>query len=149
MGVEILSLLKRHKRVALDTSIFIYQAQAHPKYAVLTQPLFAWIEQPRGYAISSTITLTEVLVQPIRNKDESLESALTGLLCRYPNLDLVPVSAPIAAVAARHRAEYKLKTPDALQSATCVYSQVSVFITNDAVFRRIPELQVVVLDDLL
>ena len=142
-------MLKRHKRVALDTSIFIYQAQAHPKYSVLTQPLFSWIEQPRSCAISSTITLTEILVQPIRNKDESLESALAGLLCRYPNLNLIPVSVAIAAVAARHRADYNLKTPDALQSATCVCSEVSLFITNDAVFRRIPELEVVMLDDLL
>jgi predicted nucleic acid-binding protein len=140
--------LKRHKRVALDTSVFIYQAQAHPKYSVLTRRLFSWIEQPGSYAVSSTVTLTEVLVQPIRNKDENLESALVGLLTKFPNLDLIPVSVPIAALAARYRAEYGLRTPDAIQAATCIYSQVPALITNDASFRRIPEINVLILDDL-
>jgi predicted nucleic acid-binding protein len=74
---------------------------------------------------------------------------LFGLLTRFPNLEWIPVSVQIAALAARYRAEYGLKTPDAIQAATCVYAGVPALITNDVVIRRIPEINVLVLDDLL
>jgi predicted nucleic acid-binding protein len=62
---------------------------------------------------------------------------------------MVPVSVQIAALAARYRAELGFRMPDALQAATCVYSRIPSLITNDSVFKRIPELDVLTLDDLL
>jgi predicted nucleic acid-binding protein len=150
LGVEkVRSFLRRHHRVALDTSVFVYHSQNHPRYVPFTDSLFSWLEKPDSGAITSNVTLTEVLVQPIRAKDEKLVGEFFALLTKYPNLVWVPVSVQIAALAARYRADYGLRTPDALQGATCVYSQVPALITNDLVFKRIPELEILVLDDLL
>jgi predicted nucleic acid-binding protein len=150
LGIERLhAFLRRHRRVALDTSVFIYQAQSHPEYSSVTHPLFSWVERPASIAVTSTVTLTEVLVQPIRSENEELVREFFALLTRYPNLEWVPVSVQIAALAARYRAQYGIRTPDAIQGASCVYSEVSAFITNDPVFKRIPELDILLLDDLL
>jgi hypothetical protein len=40
------AFLRRHRRIALDTSVFIYQLENHPRYAVLTDPIFEWLERP-------------------------------------------------------------------------------------------------------
>jgi predicted nucleic acid-binding protein len=52
-------------------------------------------------------------------------------------------------MAARLRADYRLKTPDAIQAATAVHARTSAFITNDPVFQRVTELDVLVLGELL
>ena len=36
--------LRRHRRIGLDTSLFIYQLEGNARYLVLTDPVFAWIE---------------------------------------------------------------------------------------------------------
>jgi predicted nucleic acid-binding protein len=93
--------------------------------------------------------MTELLVQPIRGSDEKLVGEFFLLLTRYPHLEWMPTTVPIAALAARFRATYRLRTPDALQAATAVYSAATGLITNDVSFRRLTEIQVLVLDDLL
>jgi predicted nucleic acid-binding protein len=150
LGLEDLAgFLRRHRRVALDTSIFVYHVQGNPRYLPATDHLFAWLERLSSSAVTSCISMTELLVQPIREGDEKLVGEFFLLLTRYPNLEWMPTTVPIAALAARFRATYRLRTPDALQAATAVYSTATGLITNDVSFRRVTELQVLVLDDLL
>ena len=42
-----------------------------------------------------------------------------------------------------------MKTPDAIHAATALRADCALFITNDTDFRRVEDLPVVVLDDLL
>lgn len=51
--------------------------------------------------------------------------------------------------AARLRAEIGLAVPDALHAATALRADCALFVTNDTDFRRVHDLPVVVLDDLL
>jgi len=139
--------LRRHPRVALDSSLFIYHIQKHPKYSPFTSVLFSWIETGRGTALTSTLTMTEVLVKPMLEADEGLAGEFFTLLKRYPNLEWFPVDLPIASVAARHRAIFRLRTPDAILSATSVLSGANILITNDRAFKRVDVLDVLVLDD--
>jgi len=39
------TLLRRHQRITLDTSVFIYQLEANPRYVQLTDATFEWVEQ--------------------------------------------------------------------------------------------------------
>lgn len=149
MGVERLrSFLRRHRRIALDTSIFIYHLEAHPKYVTYTDPIFSDLQQSRFQAITSTITLTELLVLPYRAGDEARANDFYTLLSTYPNLDWVAPNLEIADLAARIRAVHRLRTPDALQVATAVHSRATGLITNDAVFERVEGIQTLVLDRL-
>jgi predicted nucleic acid-binding protein len=143
------AFLRRHRRIALDTSVFIYQVEANARYLDLTDPVFAWLNRSDCTAVTSTITMTEVLVPAYRKGGEHQVDQFYALLTEFPNLDWVPPSLEIADVAARIRATYRLRTPDALQAATAVYSQATGLITNDPVFERVEELETLVLDRLL
>jgi hypothetical protein len=52
------AFLRRHRPIALDTNIFIYQLEAIARYSRLTDAIFAWLELPGSHAVTSTITMT-------------------------------------------------------------------------------------------
>lgn len=150
MEVERLrTFLRRHRRIALDTSIFIYQLEANPKYLAHTDSIFSWLERPGSAAITSTITMTELLVLPYRERDEQRADDFYSLLSTYPNLEWIAPNLEIAELAARIRALHRLQTPDALQAATAVHSLAGGLITNDPVFERVEGFETLVLDHLL
>jgi predicted nucleic acid-binding protein len=150
LGVESLRrFLRRHRRIALDTSIFIYQLEANPRYLALSDAVLSWVEQAGHEAITSTITMTELLVPSYRDGDEEKVDEFYGLLTTYPNLLWIAPALEEADLAARFRAAYRLRTPDALQAATAVRAQATGFITNDPIFARIREFDTAVLDQFL
>lgn len=113
--------------------------------------VFNWLEEPEAQAVTSTITMLELLVQPYRISDIDLVNRFYALLSTYPNLEWIAPTLEIADQAARLRAEFQLKTPDAIQAATALDSQATGFISNDPVFKRVEveDLEVVILDELL
>jgi predicted nucleic acid-binding protein len=143
------AFLRRHHRIALDTPIFIYQLQDHPRYVGLTDRVFSWLEQSGGRAVTSTITMTELLVQPYRNRDQRRVDEFYGLLSAYPNLGWIAPTLAIADTAARICAVHRLRTPDALEAATALQANISGLITNDPVFKRVTGLDAMILDDIL
>jgi predicted nucleic acid-binding protein len=150
LGVERLRLfLRRHRRIALDTSVFIYQLEANARYQALTDSVFAWVESAGHEAVTSTITMTELLVPSYRDKDEHRVDAFYGLLSTYPNLQWIAPDLEVADVAAKLRAAYRLRTPDALQAATALQAQATGLVTNDPIFARIGELETAILDQFL
>ncbi len=150
MGVERLRLyLRRHRRIALDTSIFIYQLEANARYLALTDSVFSWVERTGHEAVTSTITMTELLVPSYRDNADHRVDAFYGLLSTYPNLRWIAPDLEAADLAAKLRAAYRLRTPDALQAATALQAHATGLITNDPVFARIEGLETVVLDQIL
>ena len=150
MGVERLrAFLRQHRQVALDTNVFIYQLDANPRYLPLTDHLFSWLERPGSKAVTSTVTMMELLVHPYRQLDESRVDEFYGLLSTYPNLDWIAPSLEIAVLAARIRAQHRLQSPDALQAATAAQARATGLITNAPVFRRVDFFETLVLDQLL
>jgi predicted nucleic acid-binding protein len=149
LGLDLRSLLRRHRRIALDTSIFIYHLEANERYLALTDHIFSWIERPGSMAVTSTITMTELLVQPYRCADDQRVDAFYALLTTYPNLDWISPTLEIADRAARFRALYHLRTPDALQAATAVQVGATAFITNDLAFERVATVNTVIVDRFL
>jgi len=93
--------------------------------------------------------MMELLVQPYRAGDEQRVDEFYGLLSTYPNLDWIAPDLEIADMAARIRATYGLRTPDSLQAATAVRSQVTGLVTNDPVFERVDSFETLVLDRVL
>ena len=143
------AFLRRHRRMALDTSVFIYQLESNPKYVSCTDLIFLWLETAGSAAVTSTITMTELLVLPYRKRDEQRANDFYALLSTYPNLGWIAPNLEIAKVAARIRAQHRLHTPDALLAATAVYSQATGLITNDQIFERVRDIETLVLDELL
>jgi uncharacterized protein len=141
------AFLRRHRRIALDTSVFIYQLEDHPRYSGLTDRVFFWLEQSANRAVTSTITMTELLVQPYRDDDQQRVDEFYGLLSTFPNLEWIAPTLEIADIAARIRASHRLRVPDALEAATALHAGVSGLITNDRALRRVTGFEAMVLDD--
>lgn len=149
MGLSPLrAFLKRHRRIALDTSIFICHLEANAACADMAAEVFAWLERSTHTAVTSSLTMTELLVPPYRAGNEALVNQYYGLLSLFPHLEWVAPDLAIADAAAQIRALYRLRTPDALQAATAVCRGATAIITNDAAFARVPQIEVGVLEQL-
>ena len=139
------------KLVALDTAPFIYFLEIFPKYSPLVDPFFEALEVGEVYAVTSVLTLVEVLVHPIRRRNPELAGQYRQILLSSDHLRMAPVSLDIAEEAARLRAKFNLRAPDAIQFATAITSGTDFFLTNDRQFLKVsgegPE--VLVLDRLL
>jgi predicted nucleic acid-binding protein len=143
------AVLERHRRVAIDSSIFIYQLEANPRYVALSDAVFVWVERPGCSAVTSTITMTELLVQPYRDRDADRADEFYALLSTYPHLEWIAPNLEIADLAARLRGLHSLRTPDALQASTAIKSDATSMITNDPVFERVGAFEAVILDRFL
>ncbi|HKR67130.1 MAG TPA: PIN domain-containing protein [Thermoanaerobaculia bacterium] len=124
--------------VAIETAIFIYFIEQHPRFAPPLQPLFAAIDAGAVKAVTSAVTLLETLVVPYRAGDETLAAAYEAILTNGRGLTLVPIDLSLARLAAQLRATSRLRTPDALQLATALSMRCTAFLTND---RRVPLLR--------
>ena len=142
------AFLARHRRIALDTSVFIYYLEANPSYVDLAGEVFAWLERPPHTAVTSTLTMTELLVYPYRASNERLVNQYYALLSLFPNLEWIAPDLAIADAAARIRAHHGLRTPDAQQVATAIRCGASAMLTNHSDVAPVAEVEVEVLDRL-
>ena len=141
--------LSRHELVGADTMVFIYHLEDHPRYTRLTQPLFEAWEEGRNGGVTSVITLLEILVKPKSEGREEVARDYLELLTTYPNLTIMEIDLGLAELAADLRARYGIRTPDALQLAAALQAGARGFITNDGRLKRVTELEVVLMDELL
>ena len=129
--------------VGVDTAIFIYLIEDHPRYMPQLLPLFEEVAGGRRKLVTSAITLLEVLVIPFRNGDLELAERYEVLLSRSRNVELVDITRDQLRAAAEIRAVYNVRTPDALQLAACLSMRCRSFLTNDRKLPKLPGLEVV------
>ncbi len=140
--------LAKEKTIGLDTSIFIYMMEDHPRYGPLARQVFDGIEAEKWKGVTSTITLMELTVRPWQLGHELAAREYEALLSHFPNLTIIDVDKTVARRAAQLRAKYSISPPDALQLATSLNSGAGVFVTNDKRLSKIQEFfQILVLDD--
>ncbi|WP_134702518.1 PIN domain-containing protein [Ammoniphilus sp. YIM 78166] len=140
MGID--NALEGYKKVALDTNIFIYAFEQHPTYGQVVKRIFDKIEQGHLTGTTSTLTLTEILVKPIKEGNNMLERRYKLLINNFPNLEVVHVDIAVSEQAALLRGKYGLKTPDAIQVASAMVSNSDVFISNDVRLEAVKEIPV-------
>lgn len=137
------------KRVAVDTAPFIYFIEKHPRYVDLVRTFIKAVNDGEITAFTSVMTLLEVLVIPLKQGDQKLVQQYRDILSDAPNFTTVIFVSDIAEEAARLRAAYSIRTPDAVQIATAIIGNATIFLTNDMDLPAISELQIITLDDLL
>ena len=136
--------------VGLDTAPIIYYVEAHPLYGPLVRSfVLARVQTALNVALTSTVSLVEVLVVPLRTRRLDLVSAYQDFLVNFPIIGVVPVSSAVAGWAADLRARYNLRLGDACQMAAALVNGATHFLTNDTGLRRVTELTVLILDDYL
>jgi predicted nucleic acid-binding protein len=129
--------LASHRIVGIDSAIFIYQIENHPVYQSLARIVLSGIVDRHYEGVTSVITLMELTVHPWRANLERVAREFETLLVRFPNLHLVEINRDTARHAARLRARFGLRTPDALQVAAVLDQGATALVTNDLGLRHL------------
>ena len=146
--MELADAIANYHLVGVDTNAFIYAYQEHPQYLSVVRPIFARLDaDPDFRVVTSTITLIEVITQPMRLNRQDLVDTYTNALLRSPNVHTYPVDFVIARRAAELRAQFNLRTPDAIQIATALVAQADAFITNDERFKGVQDIPILIIGE--
>jgi predicted nucleic acid-binding protein len=138
--------LRTSQIIGLDSAVFIYHFEAHPRYKALCAEVFDCMEAGIVQAVTSTVTLIEVLVQPLAKGEQELSVRYEQYLRFGPSLTLRSLDPELALRAAQLRARYQLRTPDAIQLAAAIEFGARLFLTNDNRVRKVTEIDIVVLE---
>ena len=128
------------RTVYLDTNILIYAVEGYEPEAAFLQGLLAALEEGRFAAVTSELTLAEVLVKPFGLGREDAVAAYAELLTPSDRLTVLPVDRAILVEAARQRAALGMPMPDAVHVATALAAGCDLFLTNDRRLRMPPGL---------
>jgi len=141
--------LKNHPLIGLDTSVFIFHLEDHPRYSPLTDIIFSALENGKNTGITSFLTLMEILVKPKMEGLLQVARDYEYLLTTFPNLTFYEMGSDVAQKASDLRATDRIKSPDAIQLATAILYGATAFITNDKIFERVKGIDILILDKLL
>ncbi len=150
--MDINNLLDTAHTIALDTSIFIYYIEKNNTYFNLVKAIFEKSRQSNNSIkiVTSTITLIEVLTKPISEEREDLANKYKDILLTSPGISILELNNDIAELAAKLKSKYRfLRTPDAIQIATSIYTNADLFLSNDKKLDNISEIKIVILDNVL
>jgi len=137
------------KIIGLDTMVFIYHFEENQLYSPLTFSIFESLEKGNFNGITSVLTLLEILVKPKKENNLLLTERYKLLFETFPNLQVKELNENIADIASSLRANYNINTPDAIQIATSLEAKADIFITNDATLKKISEIKVLLLSEML
>ena len=132
----------------MDTAVFIYFIEEHPRFLPALDPIFERVDAGRLQAVSSSLTLLEVLVVPYRTGDAALAENYERILTRGRGLRLIEIDRGQLRAAAQLRAAYpSLRVPDALQIGAALAGGCTSFLTNDRALPGVKGLRILQLGD--
>jgi predicted nucleic acid-binding protein len=136
------------KVVFLDTAPLIYFIEGHSKYQNLLSNLFDFNDKGGFSFITSSITLLEVLVKPLREGKADIAKQYRNILPNAPGIEVFDVTSATSEIAAHLRAQYRFRTPDAIQLAISIETGADYFLTNDNRLKSVSEIVVITVDEL-
>lgn len=140
--------LAGHRLIALDTSVWIYHFEGSAQYGRAADSVLEAVSEGHVAAVASELVLLELLVAPLKKGVQDVADEIELALLHFPNLQLAPVTRSVLVRAAEIRASYGLRTPDAIIVATAVESGATLAITNDDAWRKLKQIDVLLLGDL-
>jgi len=138
----------RGKIVGLDTAPIIYYIENNPLYVDMMRFFFQAVQREECAVVTSTLTLLETLVMPLRSGNINLANQYRDILFKTKGHTTFWLSPTISEEAARLRASYNISTPDSIQLATAIFGEATFFLTNDTRLPSLPNLKTLVLEDL-
>ena len=126
------------KTVYLDTNVIVYAIEGLDEHREFLEALFQLIDAGATAAITSELTLAEALVKPIQVGRQDIIELYHDLLQNSVRLTVLPIDRAVLIEAARYRATFGIRLPDAIHVATAIAGGCQVFLTNDQRL-RLPE----------
>ncbi len=110
-----------------DTAPIVYFIEENKDFSNITDEIFKLINDSHGYyyPFSSVITLIEVLTQPFKKSRMDLVKKYREFLLNASNFTIYSIDPIVAEKAAELRAQYAIKTPDAIQLAVAIENIVN------------------------
>lgn len=136
------------KRVYFDTNTIIYFLEQHEPYFEVVAPIFDMIGTGDISAFTGNITIVELLIKPIRDKNNALIQDIKSLLFDADIFTLIDSSRAIFLQAAEIGGNNGLRSADALHFSSAVEANCTYFLTNDRGFTSAHGVEVVLLADL-
>jgi len=136
------------KTIGLDTAPLIYFIEENPDYIETVTIFFEAMDRDEFLVVTSTVTLLEVLVHPLRSNNSTLATEYRDILLNS-KLTTLEVSSAIAEQAAQLRAAHNIRTPDAIQISAALDAGATHFFTNDIKLPEIPSIQILSIDALV
>lgn len=130
--------------VFLDACAVIYRIEAKPPFADRVRRELETLaaHDPQLTFALSRLSWLECRVGPLKSDDQQTLAVYDSFF-RLPDLLWVDLSREVVEQATLLRSRHGLRTPDALQAASCLQLiQPTVMLTGDIAFQRIPDLQV-------
>jgi predicted nucleic acid-binding protein len=146
--VKLSDALHSVERLAFDSAALIYFIERQSVHYERMLLIMRMIDNGIISGVSATLTLTEVLVHPIRAGNRELIDRYEAVLSNSRHFRLVPVTTAIARRAADLRATHNLRTPDALHIAAAIEADCDAFLTNDKSLLRVNTFRILVLEEL-
>jgi predicted nucleic acid-binding protein len=116
--------------------VFIYLIEDHPLFAPRIQRIYERMLERRDTLCTSSFTMGEALVGPIKGQDADLVMKMKSVF-RSAEIDLLPFLPSTAEIYAMIRANYPVKASDAIHLATAAEARADVFVTNDQQLHRL------------
>jgi uncharacterized protein len=135
--------------VYLDANGFIYSIERIDPYRSVLDTLWQTVSTRQITVVTSELTLLEVLVKPLKVGDVTTATLFRTVLQHTPEVQMLPITQPILEEAAKLRATLGLRTPDAIHMARALLHGCALMVTNDSALRRVPDLPVTVLNELV
>ena len=134
--------------VALDTVVFIYFIEENPRYLPILLPVFEAIDSQRLAAVTSSLTLLEVLVVPYRSGNVALAERYEEILTQSRGLRLLEIDRSQLRTAAHLRALHAgLRAPDSIHLSAALEAGCRCLVTNDRILPSIPGLRILQIED--
>lgn len=139
------------RSAVLDTSACVYYVEYpedDPRRRVVAPLIDAAVDGDLSIVIP-TIAGLELLTGPMRDESVDVETLAYILLTQTPGVHTVPLTLEIAYRAARLRARYRLRTPDAAILATGIALGANAVVGNDARWKVVAEVRYIHIDDVV
>lgn len=146
--MDLISTLRHHQRIYLDANVFIYALEGYAAYQDALRSLFSALDGGALVAVTSELTVAELLVKPFQSNQATLQDSYMQILTPRLGLEVAPVDRDILIAAAQYRAAHSaLKLPDAIHLATGHARACTAFVTNDKQLGRLPNSNVILLQN--
>jgi predicted nucleic acid-binding protein len=137
----------RGSRVYFDVNPIIYFIEQNTQFAETVTPVFEMIGDGSILAFTSELSLTEILIKPIRDNLNQVIQAYKELLLDPELFTLISPNQDTFLLAAELGGKLSMRTPDAIHMACAIESKCKYFITNDKGIKSTGDVTVVQIGD--
>lgn len=142
-------------RVYLDSNVFITAMETPGAYSDHAWWILEAVDEGTLAAVTSEITIAEVLVKPIQLGDSALIAGYHEMMTPDSHFEVMPIRRDILVSAAQLRAQRRsIRLPDAIHIATALASSCPYLVSDDQRLRSVEGMRLLAvtpftLDDIL